>query len=246
MQLQPPDACAKISERADLPLPMAETTGHDSGRLNASAGHLSIHFEDQHPVEVPFMFDLQPSRTRWSMAVSFGINALLLAGRAHPADVVSAAHDRQRVSSREPERTHRLAERARARRGRRRRRQQDEGAAPGCRAAGQGQDHGSRREAAGADSEASGEGARARRTAEHPGGRCWAPRSETLPGAIDAGPALPTSSQGSGSGGGAGTGRGSASDRARVRVSGREPAAAPAAALTVRATASRRRCCCRK
>jgi protein TonB len=58
---------------------MAETTGHDRGRQNASAGHLSIHFEDEHPPEVPFMFDLQPSRTRWSLAVSFGINALILA-----------------------------------------------------------------------------------------------------------------------------------------------------------------------
>ena len=58
---------------------MAETTGHDRGRQNASAGHLSIHFEDEHPPEVAFMFDLQPSRTRWSLAVSFGINALILA-----------------------------------------------------------------------------------------------------------------------------------------------------------------------
>jgi periplasmic protein TonB len=58
---------------------MAETTGHDRDRQNASAGHLSIHLEDEHPPEVPFMFDLQPSRTRWSMVVSFGINALILA-----------------------------------------------------------------------------------------------------------------------------------------------------------------------
>jgi periplasmic protein TonB len=58
---------------------MAENTGQEGSRLNASAGHLSIHFEDQHPAEVPFMFDLQPSRTRWSIAVSFGINSVLLA-----------------------------------------------------------------------------------------------------------------------------------------------------------------------
>jgi periplasmic protein TonB len=58
---------------------MAESTGHDREYLNVSAGHLSVHLENEHPPEIPFNFDWQRKRTGWSMAVSFGINALLLA-----------------------------------------------------------------------------------------------------------------------------------------------------------------------
>ncbi len=38
-----------------------------------------MHLADAHPPEVPFMFDWQPKRTGWSMAVSFGINIVILA-----------------------------------------------------------------------------------------------------------------------------------------------------------------------
>ena len=58
---------------------MAERTGHDRDDLNVSAGHLSVHLENEHPPEIQFNFDWQRKRTGWSMAVSFGINALLLA-----------------------------------------------------------------------------------------------------------------------------------------------------------------------
>jgi TonB family protein len=58
---------------------MAESTGHGPERLNVSAGHLSVHLEGEHPPEVPFNFDWQRKRTGWSMAVSFGINSILLA-----------------------------------------------------------------------------------------------------------------------------------------------------------------------
>jgi periplasmic protein TonB len=49
---------------------MAETTAKAASRVNASAGHLSVHFEDDHPVEVPFLFDQQPRRLGVSVAVS--------------------------------------------------------------------------------------------------------------------------------------------------------------------------------
>ena len=62
-----------------LPLEMAENTSRSGSELNASAGHLSVHLENEHPPEVPFMFDWQPQRTGWSMAVSAVINALILA-----------------------------------------------------------------------------------------------------------------------------------------------------------------------
>jgi TonB family protein len=49
---------------------MAESTAKAASRVNASAGHLSVHFEDDHPVEVPFLFDQQPRRLGVSVAVS--------------------------------------------------------------------------------------------------------------------------------------------------------------------------------
>jgi protein TonB len=58
---------------------MAESTGHDREHLNVSAGHLSVHLENEHPPEIQFNFDWQRKRTGWSMVASFGINTLLLA-----------------------------------------------------------------------------------------------------------------------------------------------------------------------
>jgi protein TonB len=57
---------------------MPETTGQAGSHLNASAGHLSVHLEGDHPPEVPFMFDWQPRRTGWSLAASFALNAVFL------------------------------------------------------------------------------------------------------------------------------------------------------------------------
>ena len=56
---------------------MAESSPTPGSRLNASAGHLSVHLEDT--PDVPFMFEWQPRRTGWSMAASFAINGALLA-----------------------------------------------------------------------------------------------------------------------------------------------------------------------
>jgi periplasmic protein TonB len=58
---------------------MAESTGHDREHLNVSAGHLSVHLENEHPPEIQFNFDWQRKRTGWSMVASFGINLLLFA-----------------------------------------------------------------------------------------------------------------------------------------------------------------------
>ena len=44
-----------------IPLQMTEPNQTVAVRENASAGHLSVHFEGQHPVDVPFMFE-QPSK----------------------------------------------------------------------------------------------------------------------------------------------------------------------------------------
>lgn len=55
------------------------TTPRPRSPLNVSAGHLSVHLEHEHPPDVPFMFEWRPKRTGWSMAVSLGINSLMLA-----------------------------------------------------------------------------------------------------------------------------------------------------------------------
>jgi protein TonB len=56
---------------------MAESSPTAAPKLNASAGHLSVHLEDT--PDVPFMFEWQPQRTGWAMAASFAINGALLA-----------------------------------------------------------------------------------------------------------------------------------------------------------------------
>lgn len=44
-----------------ISFPMPEITDPVPGRVNSSAGHLSVHLEGAHPVDVPFLFE-QPSR----------------------------------------------------------------------------------------------------------------------------------------------------------------------------------------
>jgi len=79
LQLQPSVRVRENVSAGRLPHPMAESTGHDRDHLNVSAGHLSVHLENEHPPEIQFSFDWQRKRTGWSMVASFGINALLLA-----------------------------------------------------------------------------------------------------------------------------------------------------------------------
>jgi len=45
-------------------------------RPNTSAGHLSVHVEGAHPVEIPFLFEQQPRRLGASIVASFGLQAL--------------------------------------------------------------------------------------------------------------------------------------------------------------------------
>jgi TonB family protein len=52
---------------------MADTHSTENVRVNASAGHLSVHVEGAHPADVPFLFEQQPSR----LGVSFALSALV-------------------------------------------------------------------------------------------------------------------------------------------------------------------------
>jgi TonB family protein len=63
---------------------MGEPTPTPDVRVNASAGHLSVHFASQHPVEVPFLFEQQQKRIAPAAIASlvwhlvFGVFIILL------------------------------------------------------------------------------------------------------------------------------------------------------------------------
>jgi protein TonB len=79
-----------------IPLAMAETATTTPVRPNAALGHLSVHLESDHPVEVPFLFEQQEKRMGPAFVASlvyhlmmFG--ALFLIIKYAPAGVTTAA-----------------------------------------------------------------------------------------------------------------------------------------------------------
>ena len=60
LQLQPPRA-VRDNTTSPIAFPMAEPTQTVDVRANESAGHLSVHVEGAHPVDVPFLFE-QPQK----------------------------------------------------------------------------------------------------------------------------------------------------------------------------------------
>lgn len=50
---------------------MAETAPYGGVRANTSAGHISVHVEGDHPVEVPFLFEQQEKRLGTAFVASF-------------------------------------------------------------------------------------------------------------------------------------------------------------------------------
>jgi hypothetical protein len=50
---------------------MAETAPNGGVRANTSAGHISVHVEGDHPVEVPFLFEQQEKRLGPAFVASF-------------------------------------------------------------------------------------------------------------------------------------------------------------------------------
>src|SRR5450631_3046308 len=53
-----------------IAFPMAETPTPDV-RANESVGHLSVHVEGAHPIEIPFLFEQQEKRMGPAVVVSF-------------------------------------------------------------------------------------------------------------------------------------------------------------------------------
>jgi len=50
---------------------MPETAPNGGVRANTSAGHISVHVEGDHPVEVPFLFEQQEKRLGPAFVASF-------------------------------------------------------------------------------------------------------------------------------------------------------------------------------
>jgi protein TonB len=79
-----------------VPLAMAEPAATSPVRPNASLGHLSVHFEGDHPVEVPFLFEQQEKRMGPAFVASLAYHivmfgALFLIIKYAPAGATSAA-----------------------------------------------------------------------------------------------------------------------------------------------------------
>jgi TonB family protein len=74
---------------------MAESIPAQDTRVNASAGHLSVHVDGAHPAEVPFMFEQHPRRLGMSVALSavldVAVAALLVVVSRLPMHAVSTA-----------------------------------------------------------------------------------------------------------------------------------------------------------
>jgi TonB family protein len=70
LQLRPPGVLGDNTSTNTVPLTMAETTGAESVRVNSSAGHLSVHVEGEHPVDIPFLFEQQQKRLEHTVVAS--------------------------------------------------------------------------------------------------------------------------------------------------------------------------------
>jgi TonB family protein len=58
---------------------MTDGTHTDGQRVNASAGHLSVHVEGAHPPDIPFLFERQPKRMVPAFALALVYQAVLAA-----------------------------------------------------------------------------------------------------------------------------------------------------------------------
>ena len=97
MQLRPPRLVRQNISTSPLALPMAESTSSAEVRANVSAGHLSVHFEGAHPVDVPFLFEQSMQKRMGPAAIaSFALHVgLVVLGvllvRYAPTPATSAA-----------------------------------------------------------------------------------------------------------------------------------------------------------
>src|SRR5712692_8719822 len=61
-----------------LPLTMAALTDTGEARANLSVGHVSVHVEGAHPVEVPFLLEMQERRLGPAFAASLASHVVMV------------------------------------------------------------------------------------------------------------------------------------------------------------------------
>jgi protein TonB len=67
------------STSSSIPFAMAEITESGQVRANASAGHLSVHIEGDHPVDVPFLFEQPQKRIGPAFVASLVYHVVMIA-----------------------------------------------------------------------------------------------------------------------------------------------------------------------
>src|SRR3954462_13291769 len=77
LQLQPHRPVRDNTSTNPIAFPMAETNQAGGVRANESAGHLSVHVEGAHPVDVPFLFEQPQKRIAPAFAGSLISHAAL-------------------------------------------------------------------------------------------------------------------------------------------------------------------------
>src|SRR6185295_2567375 len=77
LQLRPLRTVRDNTSTSPIVFPMAEPNQTAEARVNESAGHLSVHMEGMHPVDVPFLFEQPQKRIAPAFAGSL-ISHLLL------------------------------------------------------------------------------------------------------------------------------------------------------------------------
>jgi periplasmic protein TonB len=78
LQLRPLRVVRENISTGPLPFPMTESTAAAASELNTSAGHISVHFEGDHPVDVPFLFEQQQKRIGPAALASLAYHALMV------------------------------------------------------------------------------------------------------------------------------------------------------------------------
>jgi len=78
LQLRPLRIVRENISTGPFPLQMPESTSAVPSHLNTSAGHLSVHFEGDHPVEVPFLFEQQQKRMGPAALASLAYHAVMV------------------------------------------------------------------------------------------------------------------------------------------------------------------------
>jgi hypothetical protein len=67
------------STSSSIAFPMAEIPDSGQVRSNSSAGHLAVHIEGAHPVDVPFLFEEQQKRIGPAFVASLGYHIVMIA-----------------------------------------------------------------------------------------------------------------------------------------------------------------------